>query len=200
MIGYDVLRTVLPTLPAARFHGFLFRRVNLAALLTLSPPQFLYALGASRGGGRYTPRGGPASLYAATDEATAAAEANQAGGFAPFRPATPPPPPAAIYGLAATLTAVLDVADAAVQARLGTTGAELRAPWRLAGTAEGGRAPTQTLGQATFDAGGFQAIRYPSARHPGGVCMVIFPDRLDGATSFVEVFDPGGAFRERLPR
>ena len=84
MIDYKGLLTVLPKLPVSAYSGTLFRRVTLAALQSVEPRQFLYALGAGKGGARFTPKNGPASLYVAEDELTAEAESKQ-GGFENFR-------------------------------------------------------------------------------------------------------------------
>ena len=46
MIGYKELIGVLPKLPAEAYTGTLFRRVTLAALQSVEPHQFLFALGA----------------------------------------------------------------------------------------------------------------------------------------------------------
>ncbi|HEU4753947.1 MAG TPA: RES domain-containing protein [Armatimonadota bacterium] len=71
-----------------------------------------------------------------------------------------------------------------------------RGPCRI--PPSGGLPPTQDPGAAVFAAGGFQAIRYPSARRPGGACLVVFTARLRDP-AFVEVHDPWGNIDQRLP-
>ena len=191
MIGYKELIAVLPKLPAAGYTGTLFRRVNLAALQSVEPHQFLYALGAGKEGARFTPRRGPASLYVAEDELTAEAESKQ-GGFQNFRKAAAPP--AVVYSLKVSLKAILDLTDAKIVKKIGSSHAELAALWRL----HRKKAPTQILGLAAFDSGKFDALRYRSTKNPKGICYVIFTPRLDGV-SFVELYDPNGDFSERIP-
>ena len=191
MIGYKELIAVLPKLPVDAYAGTLFRRVTLAALQSVEPHQFLYALGAGKDGARFTPRRGPASLYVAEDELTAEAESKQ-GGFETFRKAASPP--AVVYSLKVSLKAVLNLTDAKIVKKISSSQAELVAPWRL----HRKKAPTQILGLAAFDSGKFDALRYRSTKNPKGICYVIFTPRLDGA-SFVELYDPDGNFSERIP-
>ena len=191
MIGYKELIAVLPKLPADAYTGTLFRRVNLAALQSVEPHQFLYALGAGKEGARFTSRRGPASLYVAEDELTAEAESKQ-GGFENFRKEAAPP--AVVYSLKVSLRAVLDLTDAKIVKKISSSQAELVAPWRL----HRKKAPTQILGLAAFDSGKFDALRYRSTKNPKGICYVIFTPRLDG-TSFVDLYDPDGNFSERIP-
>lgn len=191
MIGYKELIAVLPKLPVAEYTGTLFRRVTLSALQSVEPHQFLYALGAGKEGARFTPRYGPASLYAAEDELTAEAESKQ-GGFADFRKAAAPP--AVVYSLKVSLKAVLDLTDTKIVKRISSSQVELAAPWGL----HRKKAPTQILGLAAFDSGKFDALRYRSTKNPKGICYVIFTLRLDGA-SFVELYGSDGKFSERIP-
>jgi RES domain-containing protein len=191
VIGYKELIAVLPKLPATVCTGTLFRRVTLAALQSVEPHQFLYALGAGKEGARFTPRRGPASLYVAEDELTAEAESKQ-GGFENFRKAAAPP--AVVYSLKVSLKAVLDLTDAKIVKKISSSQAELAAPWRL----HRKKAPTQILGLAAFESGKFDALRYRSTKNPKGICYIIFTLRLDGA-SFVELYDPDGNFAERIP-
>jgi RES domain-containing protein len=191
VIGYKELIAVLPKIPADAYTGTLFRRVNLAALQSVEPHQFLFAIGAGKEGARFTPRRGPASLYVAEDELTAEAESKQ-GGFENFRKTAAPP--AVVYSLKDSLKSVLDLTDAKIVKKIGGSQAELAAPWRL----HRKKAPTQILGLAAFDSGKFDALRYRSTKNHKGICYVIFMPRLDG-TSFVELYDPDGNFSELIP-
>lgn len=191
MIGYEELIAVLPKLPADAYAGILFRRVTLAALRSVDPHQFLYSLGASRDGARFTPKHGPACLYLAQDESTAEAESKH-DGFENFRKAATAP--AVVYSLKVSLKAVLDLTKARIVKKIGSSQAELTAPWQLYPE----NVTTQILGLAAFDVGKFDALRYRSAKNPRGICYVIFTPRLDGA-SFVELYDPDGNFSERIP-
>jgi RES domain-containing protein len=191
VIGYKELLTTLPKLPSASHTGTLFRRVTLAALQSVKPHQFLYSLGGGKEGARFTPKSGPSSLYIAEDELTAEAESKQ-GGFENFRKTAAPP--SVVYSLKVSLKAVLDLTDARVVKKIGSSRAELAATWRP----HRKKAPTQILGLAAFNSGKFDALRYRSTKNPKGICYVIFTPRLDG-DSFVELHDPEGNFSERIP-
>ena len=83
MRDIPALAALLPTLPLQPFQGVLYRAVTLEALYGFhrNPPypqvRPLYNLGAPAAGARYTPLGGPPSLYLAVDADTAIAEVNQ---------------------------------------------------------------------------------------------------------------------------
>jgi len=83
MLTEPALRRVLPTLPTCTFEGILYRAVDLEALFGFHQPTPyphplpLFSEGARQWGARYTPIGGPASLYLALDPQTAYAEANR---------------------------------------------------------------------------------------------------------------------------
>lgn len=118
MIEHAQLLKELPKFPTEHFRGTLFRRVSLAALQSVKPHRFLYALGAGKEGARFTPRNGPPCLYASLEEVTAEAECKQ-DTFADFRRRAAPP--AVVYSLEAELKSVLDLTDAAVLKKLKTT-------------------------------------------------------------------------------
>ena len=188
------LAAALGRLPGRALEGVLYRAIDLEALYGFHrdpphpAPRPLYSLGPARSGARYTPRGGPPALYFAEDASTAYAEAGIGG---PWRP------PTVIVTARTRLASVLDVAHKSVQAALGTSLAELVKPWRLA-AARGQRPATHALGQAVFDNGRFQGIRYPSAKALGHRCVLVFPDRL-APPSFVQVHDPLGNLPQRIP-
>jgi hypothetical protein len=108
-----------------------------------------------------------------------------------------PTPPGGHVSVVYQLDSVLDLTDNTVQASLGTTRSELTGHWRQA-QKRGFNPVTQVLGQAVYDSGLFQAVRYESARAHGRYCLCIFIERLV-APSFIEVFDPNGNFKERIP-
>lgn len=196
------LAAALRSLPRLRCEGHAYRIIAykyLAAPQSPHPHRVLYGLGAPTAGARFTPRGGMGTLYLAEDLATAFDEANPEQAI--LRRADPglvrPTPPGTHVAVLYRLEAILDLNDLAIQQALGTDGAELTAPWRLA-QRRGHVPPTQWLGQAVFDSGIFQAIRYESARVPGAACLAVFPDRLTDP-AFLEVYDPDSHIRERLP-
>lgn len=71
---------------------------------------------------------------------------------------------------------VLDLTRLSVRRLLRTSLQQLTGNWRL-GNQRGRWAPTQLLGYEAFRSGLFDAIRFPSARNPGGVCLLIFTER-----------------------
>lgn len=171
----DRLRALLGPAAAARppavaeWHGTGFR---LAGRKFASPPDFVSGAGARINGGRFTPRGGPAAVYLALDELTAVAELTAARLYYGLPPAAFKPVVLAAVNVAVELA--LDLAAAGPG--LGLTVARLHADWRADNDA-GRVAPTQAFGRAVAEAG-FEAALFPSARRPGGVNLVVFPDNL----------------------
>lgn len=199
MLAAGALATALTKTPIAQWNQTLYRAVDLEALYgfhqitpypTIRP---LYSLGAPATGARFTPRGGPSSLYMAEDNATALDEAT-------LTLATPNPnlhTPKVVFSAKITLAAFLDLTQLPVQTMLGTSLAELSKSWRLP-SSSGSLPATQLLGQAVFDSGRYSAIRFPSTKRANGNCFVIFTDRLS-PPSFVEIYDPNGNLKERIP-
>ncbi len=191
MIEYHQLLRKLLELPFELFEGILFRRIALAALQSITPQQFLYALGAGKEGARFTPRNGPPCLYASLEETTAEAEFKQ-NSFADFR--NKAAPPSVVYSLQTRLEKVIDLTNVSNLQKLKINQKELAASWRL----HPKNTSTQTLGMAAYNCGKITALKYPSTRHSGGICYVIFTERLE-KSSFVELYDPQGIFTERIP-
>jgi hypothetical protein len=106
-------------------------------------------------------------------------------------------PPRILLSIEYRLQSIVDLAELGVQQRLGTTVAELCAPWRALNAA-GLPAPTQVLGGVVHELSSIEAMRVPSARDPSTVNLVILPDRLSAA-SLVRVFDDSGLIDARLP-
>ena len=203
MLPISELASLLPTLLVQPFSGILYRAVTRKALVG-DPPypsvRPLFDLGPAQKGARFTPLGGMRSVYLAADPETAIAEVNQA--YAKLRLQNPPVmatiPACMIYSATVVLDTILDVADPAVQATLETSEAELCDPtWRVY-QSQGGIPLTQMFGQAVFDCGSIQAIRYPSALLPGHMCYVVFTERLT-RSAFIQVDDPDGYLKEQLP-
>lgn len=143
----------------ASYAGVLFRAVHLEALYGFhrAPPyphpQPLYSLGAPARGARFTPRGGPASLYLAEDTETALAEANQVNLAIRHQnlSAAPLIEPTVTLAVTVHLLSVLDLGDDAVRSVVATDVAELTGSWRLPPPAA--LPPTQALGAALFATG-----------------------------------------------
>jgi RES domain-containing protein len=84
---------------------------------------------------------------------------------------------------------ILDLTRPSVRIRLRTTIHQLTGSWRLF-NARREWAPTQLLGYEAFRSAHYDAIRFPSTRNPGGVCVLIFTERSpSGGPSFVRVDD-----------
>lgn len=205
MLSASVLTAALQALPRISYEGILYRAVDMEALFGFHQPTPypqplpLFSEGARQRGARYTPVGGPASLYLAYDPETAYAEANRvytqtwsgAPGIAPALP------PTVLISVRVRLDSILDITDTAIQRELQTGNQELLLPWRRA-QSRGEVVATQALGQAVFDCGLFQAIRYPSALSPGAHCLVVFTERLM-APAYVETIDQHFNIPQRLP-
>ena len=93
------------------------------------------------------------------------------------------------------LNNLLDLNDATTLAALGTTAQEMTGTW-----AATPHPPTQLLGRRAYDSGRIAGIKYASAKHPGGINVVVFPDRISvAAGNYLEVYDPHGHLAQRLP-
>lgn len=191
------LASIIPGLHRIDVRGAWSRSVQ-AELLFTPTAQVIYPYGAPRHGQRYTPKGGAPTTYLASDVVTSLAEVE-----AVVAPKDGPPVTIAsnVWAVAAVdvdLRDVLDLTDPATQAALGTTTAELVAPWRLAAAGRG-LPPTQLLGQAACDSGAVLALKAPSAKRPGGSSLVVFHDRLMARRDCsLEVRDQG-RLRQRIP-
>lgn len=179
--GPKLVRALARLAPASH-RGDVARRVGLAGLLTplraggaTADLRFLYA---SRRRNRFTPAGGPQSLYVGEDEEIGSAETKRVALLGSF--ARRSAEPAAVFWARVDFPgSVLDLTDAVALDALGTTDAEVHDPdWRdrPAGS------PSETLGAAAFRDGRFAAIKYWSvrARTAGrsGFCLCIFKTRV----------------------
>jgi hypothetical protein len=92
------------------------------------------------------------------------------------------------------ILSVLDLTDSATLAALNTSPQEMTGAWVTSP-----HPPTQILGQAAYDSGRITGMKYASAKHPGGMNLVVFSDRIQIAPgSFLEVYDPHGNLAQRL--
>jgi RES domain-containing protein len=191
MLGAGDLKIALSGAPFISVKGELYRTVDLQYLQKpYYPLRALFGLGVSQSGARFTPQGGPPSLYMAEDNLTALAEATLTAAAV-----SGPHPPKVVFTAKVNIGSVLDLTEQRTLTLFGTSTQELHGTWRIS---TGPPPATQLLGQATYDSGRYMAIRYPSVRRPGGVCLVIFTERLT-SPSFVEVYDPHGHLKARIP-
>jgi RES domain-containing protein len=183
------LRALAADDAAVDVDAFVFRSIALRHFMPPRKPSPLYCSGSVVS--RFAPAGHVfPCLYAALDAETAHREGNQAF-YAVLaqgvRPAElKPPEEVVMIGVRFSLRRVLDLGDASVQKRLGTSTSELASRWKLVPDA-----PTQRLGAAVHASRAFDGIAYPSVRNPGGVCLVVFPDVLSAGSSI--------EFRSRTP-
>jgi RES domain len=151
-------------------------------------------------GARFTPLGGFGSIYLAPDAVTALREVSAVFGERTIRT-----PPWTVFAVEGFLQRVLDLTDPNVQSQLGTSLSELTGDWVLSQDLhrEGKEPlpPTQALAKVAYDMGTITAIQYRSAKNiKTGINLVVFADRLAlGEPSFLNVYDPSGLLKQRLP-
>lgn len=211
MIAEPALTGCLSRLPRVTITGTFWRAVPIEYLQSGppgtpagTPPQPLWPGGAALKGARYTPIGGCNTLYLAPNGATALAEVEAVifdmnGYVKPGKDHDP----LLVFQSRVELPAVVDLCDEANRRALGTSVAELTAPWLRAqerykaGT--GTMPPTQLLGAAACGTGLILAIRYPSYRHKGMQNLVVFTDHLSALGGRVELLDRKGLYAQTLP-
>jgi RES domain-containing protein len=188
---------LIPVLEQAKlspFSGFTYRVI--ADRWRSSP---LSAIGALQRGGRYNPPGEFAVLYTADSQFTALREVEALFLDAEGELRGVPRNPDLILTLECSLLSTLDLTDAGLLERLGTSDKELVAdsPSRFIENARGRTTPTQNLGSACFRSGHISAIKVPSAANQAGFCIDILIECLFEG-EFVRVRDDSGALRVEL--
>ena len=174
------LESILGSLPRAAYSGVVTRLVDFEAYTASSEPRLLFDEGPQQHGQRYTPIGGPRAIYGAEGPDLAEAEFSGKGlsALRPARGAT-----RIQLHLEVSLKALLDLGNQAIRGALKTSLDELREPWRGVYESSGEFPPTWQRGQAAFESGRFEAIRYPSAQVPRRYCLVIFTEHLAKGSS-----------------
>ena len=180
-------------------HGPWSRAVGYRHLLgpppgQIGPPQPLWGGAAKKVGARFTPVASFDSIYLTQDPLTAFIEVSALillpGGPMPVRSA-----PWVVVSVDGILNCLLDLTDPLTLARLGTTSEEVTGAWAIIQ-----HPPTQLLGQVAYDSGRITGIKYASAKHPGGINIVVFPDRISIVPGdYLEVYDPQGNLAQRVP-
>jgi RES domain-containing protein len=202
--GIRALGHRIAALPLLRVELTLCRAVRARHLARI-PPEPLYHRGSAAFGARYTPLGGPAGLYLASDQPTAYAEIQDLLCDARGRPLPlkPRDPVVTVY-VKARLGGVLDLTRAGTRRALRVTRSAICSEWRpemerwLQGNAA--MPVTQQIGCAAHATRRVRGILFPSARWTGGSCLVVFPDRLVAAEGDrVEAVDTAGTYTQRLP-
>ena len=199
MLPVVQLAAALTRVALVSAHGPWSRAIGYRHLLGPPPgqtgsPQPLWGGAAKIAGARFTPPGRFDSIYLAHDPITAFIEVSALillpGGPVPVRSA-----PWVVISVDGIVNNLLDLTDAATLTALGTTVQEMTGTWVALP-----HPPSQILGQLAHDSGRIVGIKYASAKHPGGVNLVVFPGRLSVATgNFLEVYDPRGELAQRLP-
>jgi RES domain-containing protein len=203
MLPFKQLFTALTNVKLVSAHGPWSRAIGYRYLLgpppgLTGPPQPLWGGAAKLAGARFTPQGGFDSIYLAHDPITAFIEVSALvllpSGPVPVRTA-----PWVVVSVDGTLNNLLDLTDGTTLAALGTTAQEVTGNWVTMP-----QPPTQRLGQLAYDLASIAGIniagiKYASAKHPGGLNLVVFPDRISVADgNFLEVYDPHGNLAQRI--
>ena len=198
MLPLPHLAAALQSAALVSAHGPWSRAIGYRHLLSpppgqTGPPQPLWGGAAKIAGARFTPQGGFNSIYLAHDPITAFIEVSALillpGGPLPVRSA-----PWVIITVDGIVNQLLDLTDPSTLAALGTTAQEMTGTWAAIACP-----PTQLLAQLAYDSGRIAGIKYASAKHPGGLNVVVFPDRIPIATgNYLEVYDPHGHLAQRL--
>jgi RES domain-containing protein len=198
MLSLGKLSDALARVQLTSAHGPWSRAVGYRYLIgppsgQTGPPQPLWGGAARIAGARFTPQGSFDSIYLAQDPITAFVEVS-ALILLPGGPVASRSAPWVVVTVDGFLTNLLDLTDAAILAALGTTEQEMTGTW-----AKLSRPPTQWLGQLAYDSGRIAGIKYGSAKHPGALNFVAFPDRIPATPgNFLEVYDPHGNLAQRI--
>jgi|HubBroStandDraft_1064217.scaffolds.fasta_scaffold06429_3 RES domain-containing protein len=205
MLARVDLVAALNSIPLARFNGTWWRAVPHHLLKGPppgappgSPPQPLWPDGSALSGARYTPKGGPRTVYLASDPATVLQEVNAIFAIPNGPSIALPAAPHTMCQVNVVVNSVLDLSVPSTEAALGTSTQELTGHWRY--TMEtGGTPPTHLLGAAAHASGRIAAICAHSSKNVGhGFILAVFPDRLTGG-SYIELIDPTRTLNQRLP-
>jgi RES domain-containing protein len=146
--------------------------------------------------------GGPAGLYLADDQVVALAEIRDvlfdaSGKRRRMRRRDA----VTLVTVLTRVGGVLDLTDDDIRRRLGVSEADVKAERKPVMEEHlAGRGPlplTQQIGYAAHLTGRVRGILCPSARHPGGLCLCVFPHRLSSADG--DVIRVSGTYRQRLP-
>lgn len=134
--------------------------------------------GARRNGGRYTPQGGARTVYLGTSRETALAEmmAGQRESGLPdaaFQPRV-------LAAVAVCVGVLLDLTSTPTLELLGITPDQLLTQWKPDALA-GRVAQVQVFGRLVYEAG-FEGLLAPSARHPAGTNLALFPDNFESGS------------------
>jgi hypothetical protein len=193
--------------------ALLYRGVRLSTLLSKDPPEPLFASGSQN---RFN-RTGVEALYFGENMLTAYAETVQENaGLLVDHPtrerktagavqiADAAEEPIVIFACEASISRVLDLTDPGTLTKLDLTTRALLNPWRWDAYTLGKNPVSQDVGDAVFQGGNFEAIRYASEkaddpkRDQPAANWVIFKARLRGP-SVLRVLDVTSRLQGQLP-
>lgn len=161
MLSEKRLRTALKTVPLISLEGPFHRFADFwfvtERIAKGEDSGVLEGLGARRYGGRFTPPGKFETLYVALTAETARIEAESIA--VGSRVLSVPARPYVHFAINGFLATVLDLTNPAIQMALGTTTAELCAPWRML-QARHRESQTQRLGRMAHSSGRSEAVLY----------------------------------------
>lgn len=173
-----------------------FRVVALESFLSARNPILLFDLGPRIAGQRFSPPDEHRGLYVSTGLETAGSEF--AGGQSAW--VRGDCTKHIVFDIEVNLNAMLDLPDAAIRKRLRTTKKEMKSAWLgYAEINDGAWPPTWLLGHAVFTDGRFDGLLYPSTKHPTGICLLVFTERLVPGKSHVIIYRNDRTVWERLP-
>jgi RES domain-containing protein len=169
------LKAVLNNAPLVSYSGYSYRVIEDS---WRNDP--LSAIGALHNGGRYNAPNAFNVLYTANSRVTAFKETQALFDTDDGQLRDAPRNPELVLTLDVMLLCVLDLTDPALCAKLCTSREELvsTTPSRFILNAQGKTSPTQNLGAACYLNERISGLKVPSAAHPDGFCLDIFPDRL----------------------
>lgn len=175
MHSIERLKAILNRVPLVSYSGYSYRVIEDR---WRNDP--LSAIGALQNGGRYNAPNAFNVLYTANSRVTAFKETQALFDTDDGQLWDSPRNPELVLTLEVMLLCVLDLTDRALCADLGTSRNELVSamPSRFILNAQGKTTPTQNLGAAAYLTERISALKVPSAAHPDGFCLDIFPDRL----------------------
>ena len=197
MLRPRALANALSRIKLVSEHGPWSRAISFRHMLgpppgEKGPPQPLWGGASKLAGARFTPPASFDSIYLAGDPVTAFVEVSALitlpTGPHPIRSA-----PWVVISVGGIVSQVLDLTKPEILTALGTNEQEISGPWLRSR-----QPPTQVLAQVAY-CGPVAAIKYPSAKHPGGTNLVVFPDRLvQNPTDYLETYDPYGQLAQRI--
>lgn len=191
------LAKILAILPNPGLSRYFYRSVDNSAMHSTNHPNPLYSLGPGMSGQRYTPIGGPPSLYVSDKAYTAFAEGTHSI-TSSLAVNIAPSAPMIVYAIQVTLKHVLDLTDKNVLNALDTTVEELQGPWADQ-VLNGVDVPTHLLAEAVHKTHRFQGMLFNSKEHLEGINLVIWTNKVR-SPSYVEVYDPTGRLAARIPK